>query len=269
MTNDVRKVLSAEWFKVRGRKTTFIVPALTILCSVVLFFAVGYAAGKDWIGLSSGFYIASVSMGWLVNAMAFVAVVMTGFQISGEFAMGTVKPAWTRPVSRRSWYLGKLIACSAGVTFLFLISLVTIVVLAGLKFGYSDLMEKDYLVHSSGEMWRSLLIASALAIWSLWSAVAATSVFAAFFNRPGGAIATVVAVSFAMTLLAIIPSARPLLLSTCLTQPFEQMTAMSKGLPLPMEWGTLMWRTAACAGIWTLVSALAGSAAVAKKEITF
>ena len=269
MANDLKKVLSAEWFKVRGRKTTYIVPALTILCSVVLFFAVGYAAGKDWIGLSSGFYIASVSMGWLVNAMAFVAVVLTGFQISGEFAMGTVKPAWTRPVSRRSWYFGKLIACSAGVTFLFLISFVTITALAGLKFGYSDLMEKDYLVHSSSEMWRSLLVVSALTIWSLWSAVAATSVFAVFFNRPGGAISTVIAVSFAMALLAIIPAARPLLLATCLTQPFEQMTAMSKGLPLPMEWGTLIWRTAACAGIWTLVSALAGSAAIAKKEITF
>lgn len=269
MANDLKKVLSAEWLKARGRKTTFIVPALTILCSVILFLTVGYATEKDWIGLSSGFYITSVSMGWLVNAMAFLAVVMTGFQISGEFAMGTVKPAWTRPVSRRNWYFGKLIACSAGVTFLFLISLVTVIILAGFKFGYSDLMEKDYLVHSSGEMWRSLLVASALTIWSLWSAVAATSVFAVFFNRPGGAIATVIAVSFAMTLLAVIPSARPLLLSTCLTQPFEQMTAMSKGIPLPMEWGTLIWRTAACAGIWTLISVFAGSAAIAKKEITF
>ena len=269
MANELKKVLSAEWFKARGRKTTFILPALAVLSSVVLFFTVGYAAGRDWIGLSSGFYIASVSMGWMVNAMAFLAVVMTGFMISGEFAMGTVKPAWTRPVSRRNWYFGKLIACSAGVAFLFLASLVAIVLLAGLRFGYTDLMEKDYLVHSSADMWRSLLVSSALTIWSLWSAVAATSVAAAFFNRPGGAIVTAVAVSFAMALLAVIPAARPLLLTTCLTQPFEQMTAMSKGLPLPVEWGTLAWRTAACAGVWTLVSVLAGSAAIKKKEITF
>ncbi len=269
MINDLKKVLSAELFKARGRKSTYIVPAITVAGSIIIFFAVSYAVRRDWIGLASGFYISSVSMGWIVNIMAFLAVITTCFEISGEFAMGTVKPAWTRPVSRRSWYFGKLLACSAAITVLFLLSFIAVAALAGMKFGFNDLMEKEYLVHSSAGMWGRLLAVALLTIWSLWATVAATSVFAVFFNRPGSAMATVMAVSFALTLLAMFPVARPVLLTTCLTQPFEQMTSMSKGLPLPLEWGTLIWRTAACAGVWIVVTLFAGSTALVKKEITF
>ncbi len=47
------------------------------------------------------------------------------------------------------------------------------------------------------------------------------------------------------------------------------MTAMSKGLPLPLEWGELIWKTLACAGSWLAVSCAVGHAIIARKEITF
>ncbi|HSG28328.1 MAG TPA: ABC transporter permease, partial [Candidatus Krumholzibacterium sp.] len=259
MRNDIKAVISAEVFKARRRRSTVIVPAVTALVSVLLFFAIDFAAGREWIGVSSGFYLTSSALGWIVNLIGLLAVIATCFQISGEFAYGTVKPAWVRPLSRESWYFGKLASVVGAVTAVFLISIAVIVLLSSIKPGYSDLMEKNYLVHSAGEMGGRLALVSLLTLWALWAVIVVTSLVASVFNRPGGAIATVIVISLMMTILTMFPAVKPILLTTSLTEPFEQMTFMSKGLPLPYEWGTLVRRSAACSSLWlagTMIPAL-------------
>lgn len=93
--------------------------------------------------------------------------------------------------------------------------------------------------------------------------------FAAHFNRPGSAIAVVVLLAVALTVVAVFKPARPFILTSAISMPFEQMTAMSKGLPLPLEWGDLVWKTLVCAGSWLVLSCAAGHAIIARKEITF
>ena len=58
------------------------------------------------------------------------------------------------------------------------------------------------------------------------------------------------------------------MLTTYLALPCEQMVAMSKGVPLPLEWGDLVWHTLAAGGAWGVGAYLIGRRVVQKKEIT-
>jgi hypothetical protein len=269
MRSDVSRVFAAEVMKAKRRKSLYIMPALTILVSVLLFFSIDFAASRDWIGISSGFYLASSSIGWVVNLIGFFAVMITCFRISGEFAMGTVKSVWVRPMGREGWYFGKILSVMSAVTAHFILAVMVITLLAWAKAGYIDLMEKDYLVHSVSSLGLRFILVSFLTWWSLLSTVIVTAFAAVIFNRPGSAIATVVGSSLVMTMLAIFPSVNPFLLTKCLSLPFEQMTLMSKGLPLALGWNSLILRTIACAGIWMGLSIAGAIAVLKKKEITF
>lgn len=269
MRSDVIRVFAAEVMKAKRRKSLYITPALTILISVLLFFSIDFAASRDWIGVSSGFYLASSSIGWIVNMVSFLAVMMTCFRISGEFAMGTVRSVWVRPVGRVEWYFGKLLSVMTGVTAHFVLAVLVITLLAWIKTGYTDLMEKDYLVHSVSSLGLRFVLVSILTLWSLLSTVAVAAFAASIFNRPGGAIATVIGMSLVMTMISIFPTFKPFLLTTCLSLPFEQMTLMSKGLPLMLDWNSLVLRTFVCAGAWMGLSMAGAIAVLKKKEITF
>ncbi len=269
MTGEIRKVLLAENVKLRRKRTTWFVPAAVAAMTLLVFLAIAYAAARDWAGVPSGFYLASSTAGWMINVTGLLAMIITCFQISGEFALGTVKPAWVKGLSRHGWLSGKVVSAAAVVAVLFLIVVAVSLVSAGARYGFTDLKEKDFVVHTSAALWKGYILCAALTLFSLWAVVTVTSMLAAYFNRPGSAMAVAMLLAVAMTVVAVFKPARPFLLTSAISLPFEQMTAMSKGLPLPLEWGELAWKTLACAGSWLAASCAVGHAIIARKEITF
>jgi ABC-type transport system involved in multi-copper enzyme maturation permease subunit len=269
MTGEIKKVLLAEKVKLRRKRTTWFVPSAVAAMTLLVFMAIAYAASRDWAGIPSGFYLASSTTGWMINVAGLLAMIITCFQISGEFALGTVKPAWVRGLSRHGWLSGKVVSASMAVTVLFIVIIIISLASAGAKHGFTDLKEKDFVVHTSAALWKGYLVSAALTLFSLWAVVTVTAMFAAHLNRPGSAIAAVVLIAVALTVVAVLKPARPFLLTSAISMPFEQMTAMSKGLPLPLEWGDLVWRTLACAGSWLAVSFAVGHMIISRKEITF
>jgi ABC-type transport system involved in multi-copper enzyme maturation permease subunit len=205
----------------------------------------------------------------MINITGLLAMIITCFQISGEFAMGTVKPAWVKGLSRHGWLSGKIVSAAAAVTVLFLIVIVVSIAGAGARYGFSDLTEKDFVIHTASALWKSYFLCAFLTLFALWAVVTVTSMLASLMNRPGSAIAVAVLLAVALSVLAVFKPTRPFLLTSSISLPFEQMTAMSKGLPLPLEWGDLIWKTLACAGGWLIVCFAAGHAIIARKEITF
>jgi len=269
MTGEIVKVLLAERVKVARRKSTWIAPVLVALMTFLVFLIAAVTISKNFAGIPSGFYLASSISGWMIKITGLLAIIITCFQISGEFALGTVKPAWVKGLSRHGWLAGKTVSAAAAVTVLFLIIVIISITSAGAKYGFSALMEKDYVVHTAAALWKGYALCSALTLFSLWSVVTVTSMLAAWFNRPGSAIAVAVLLAVGLAILDVVGSVRPFLLTSSISTPFEQMTAMSKGLPLPLEWGDLVWRTLACAGGWLAASSAAGHMIIARKEITF
>jgi ABC-type transport system involved in multi-copper enzyme maturation permease subunit len=269
MNNDVIKVIAAEWLKLKRRRTTLMIPLIVGFVTVVLLLGLDFAARRQWIGIPSGFYLATVTMEWIVNVAILVAVVATCFHISREFSWGTVKSAWVRPVTRCTWFTGKVLSAHVAIAALFLFSVAIVIVLSALRFGFTDLVEGNYLVHSAGSMGWRIALTIGLSIWVLWATTAVAAMLAVFFNHPGGAIATSLGLGFGMVVLAIFPSVKPYLLSSFVSMPTDQMIAMAKGLPLPLTWGQLVWHTLVGAGIWMVVALTIGYVFIERKEITF
>jgi ABC-type transport system involved in multi-copper enzyme maturation permease subunit len=269
MTGDIKRVVAAERIKLRRSGTTWFVPAAAAVMTLLVFLAVAYAAARDWIGVPSGFYLASSTSGWMVNITALLAMIVTCFQISGEFALGTVKPAWVKGLSRHGWLSGKIVTASAAVTVLFLIVVIAALCSAWARYGFADLKEKDFVVHTAASLWRAYLLCAGLTLFSLWAAVSVTAMVSTLLSRPGSAIAVSILLAVGLNLLGVFEPVRFFLLTYAISLPYEQMTAMTKGIPLPLEWGQLVWRTLACAGGWLAVSFAVGQMIIGRKEITF
>ena len=269
MDNGVAKIISAEWLKLKRRRTTVVIPLLVFAFAVAVFFGLDFAVRRQFVGVPSGFNVAAGSIDFIINVMLLVTVVATCFHISREFALGTVKAAWVRPITRTQWYTGKLLSACAAIGVLFLLIIGVIIALAAWRFGFADLMEKDYLIHSAGSLGWRLVLTIGLTLWSLWALVAVMSMISGLINHPGGAIAAGLGLGLFSMVLAIFPALQPYLLATYISLPIDQMTAMSKGLPLPSSWGEVIRQTLLGAGGWMVVSLIIGYRVVLKKEITF
>jgi hypothetical protein len=130
-------------------------------------------------------------------------------------------------------------------------------------------MEKDFLVHSAAGLWGMLAVTVMLVLLTLCAVSTAMAGIAVFFNHPGGAIGAGIGFGVLLIVLGVFPSTQPFLLTTYMVRPVEQMVAMSKGLPLPLAWGTLAWRTIIGSVAWIAVAYGIGAWWIRKKEITF
>ncbi len=269
MAGKLTDVFAAEWLKARRRKMTFVLPVLCVVLSVMIFFGLDLAARRQWVGVPTGFFIASSTISWMINVLALLTVILTSFHISQEFALGTIKQTWVRPVPRGTWFRAKIITAAGGIAVLFGLVVGTAVILSAVGLGFADLMEKDYLVHTAGALGGRFVLSCLLTLWSLLTVTVVIAVLGSFFNHPGGTIAVGLGVSLVMTGLAIFPALQPLLLSTYLSLPAEYMVGMSKGLPLRQSWGEVTRLTLIGGGIWMIVSLAIGHWWIQKKEIRF
>ena len=268
MIDETKRIISAELLKLAHRRSTWIVPLLLVALVILSVLGLEFAARRHWVGLPSGYFVASSAIGWLVNVLVLVVVIAGAFAISGEFALGTIRSSWVRPISRRAWYLGKVITTCSIVGSLFLLAALTAIVAALIRLGFTDLMENAYLVHSSASLAGRLALTLALTLWGLWAATVFMTMVASMFSHPGGAIAVGLGVGVVFMALSIFPPVRPLLLTTIVTAPIEQMAAMAKGIPLPHEWGTLVNQTLWGAGLWLAGAAVIGDRIINRKQIT-
>lgn len=268
MRNEIARVLSAERLKILRRRAVWAAPAAAAGLSALVSIAVAYAAARDWVGVPSGYFTAASAIGYLANAAGIAAIVIACFAVSGEFSMGTVKPAWVRGVRRDAWLFGKLIAAAAAVVVLFLTAAAVAVLIAGVRYRFAGLYENTYLVHSAEDLAEALVLSTLLTAAALAAAATAAGAAATAVNRSGSAIAVCIGAAIGLGVLAVFEPLRPMLLTSVLTLPFEQMSAMAKGLPLPLEWGSLARRTLLCSGAWAAAALVAGRLVIMRKEIT-
>jgi len=153
------------------------------------------------------------------------------------------------------------------VATLLVVTVVLTVALSLSRLGFADLYENQYLVHTSGALALRLAITVALTVWSLFAAVSLVAAISTLVASSGQAIAAGAGAALALIALGAIPALRPFLLSTYITLPADQMVAMAKGLPLPYEWGTLVWHTLAGGAGWMLLSLFVGTRIIRRKEI--
>jgi len=261
------RTISAELFKMRRQRVSWILPLALGAVAVLLYLLAEMGARRDWIGVPSGYFVASSVIQWMINVMILVTVVVTSTSIASEFSAGTVRSAWVRPLSRRRWFMGKVAVGAAVVIALFTLVAGLAAFLGLVRLGLEDLRENQYVLHTSGALGGRLLLSLVLSGWALCACVALAALFASFASGGAQAIALGIGAGIALTMLGVIPAVRPFLLSTYIQLPADQMVAMSKGLPLTIDWATLSWRTLGCGAGWMIAALGTGAAIIGRREI--
>jgi hypothetical protein len=268
MRDDFAKTLIAERFKLRRQIAPYVLTALVGLLAVLMYLVFELTTRRNWMGVPSGHYVAASALGWMTTVMTLLAVVVTSFLVAQEFAIGTVKATWVRPIARRKWYAAKIVTAAAAASGFFLLASTIVIIFAAARLGYADLLEKDYVVHPVSSLNARLILSVALTVWGLWAVCAAAGLVAAWVRHPGGAIAASIGIGIVLTVVGAFETVRPFVVTTCVSAPFEQMVAMSKGLPLPYEWNDLVTMTLGCGGVWMAVAFAAGAQLTHRKDIT-
>ncbi|MBD3178875.1 MAG: hypothetical protein GF417_04330 [Candidatus Latescibacteria bacterium] len=264
---DINTIISAEIYKQSRTRSLKILPGLLILATVIIFLGVSAATESLSFGIASGFYITAASLGWIIKAVTFAAVIITSFQISNEFGMGTVKAAWAQPLSRSSWYTGKLIYTCLLTWIILIVSALFLVLITSFKYDFSPLIENDYLMHSEVDLWIKLGLTLLLSVWVTGVIITSTAVISLLFNGAGSSISLVIAVALLMFMLEVFSVAKPFLLSSYITLPVDQFTLMAKGLPLQMSWKDLIYNTVGFPAGYLILSLIAGFYLIKIKEI--
>ena len=267
MWREACRTVSADWLKLRKSRATFAGLVAYVVVVLALYFTYYVAVRRSFIGIPTGFCLAGATLSAAVLPMAFVGILLVAFSLGREFSSGTIHLVWVRPLTRRGWLAGKVLGNVLHLKVFLVLTLVLVLASAGGQLGFSSLMEKEYQVHSVNSLWLRLLLVLVLT----WIALVATVVFccvpALYVASPGGAIAVSVVIGFVLQLAAGWDVLRPFLLSTYLSAPLNQFVAMSKGLPLPEEWGRLTRTCLAGSLLWMLIGWLWASWIVRRKEV--
>jgi ABC-type transport system involved in multi-copper enzyme maturation permease subunit len=267
MWREACRVLSAEWLRVRKSRATLAGLVTYIAVVLILYLTYYLAVRRSFMGIPTGFYLSGAVLSAAVTPLAFVGVLLVAFSMGREFSSGTISLVWARSLTRRGWLAGKVLGSVVHLKVFFVLALVLILAAAGMQLGFSSLMEKDYLIHSAGSLWWSLILAAALTWVALVAAVIFVSVPALYIASPGGTIAVSVVAGFILQLAAGWDALKPFLLSTYLSAPLAQFVAMSKGLPMTEEWGSLTRTCLLGSLIWMLAGWFWAVWIVNRKEV--
>ena len=267
MWREACRVMSAEWLKLRKSRATLTGLVIYLVVILVLYLTYYVAVRRSFMGIPSGFYLSGATLSAAVTPLAFVGVLLVALSLGREFSSGTIHLVWTRPISRLGWLGGKVLSNVIHLKSFLVLTLVIVIAAAGTQFGFSSLMEKDYLIHSAGSLWWSLLFVIVLTWIALIATVSFVCVPALYIASPGVTIAVCVAGGFVLQMAAGWDELRPFLLPTYLSSPLAQFVAMSKGLPLPEEWGVLTRTCLLGSAAWMLAGWLWAAWIVKRKEV--
>lgn len=240
MWGDARRTIAAEWLKLRKSRATPVGLLVYLVIFAVLYITYVIAARESFMGIQSGFYILGAVASSASTPLAFVALLLVSFSLGREFSQGTVQMIWPKPMTRSGWLLGKLGTSVFHVSVFVWLTFIVAVVAAGLQFGFTDLMEKDYLIHAESALWWRFVLLAALTWLAVIAVVIAAAIPALYLGSPGSAVTVSIVVGFALQMAGGWDAASPLFLSTYLANPLQQFVAMAQGLPLPWTWGELV-----------------------------
>ncbi len=267
MWRDARRTIAAEWLKLRKSRATPVGLLVYLVIFAVLYITYVVAARESFMGIDSGFYIAGAAASGASTPLAFVALLLVSFSLGREFSQGTVQMIWPKPMARGGWLMGKIGTSVFHVSVFVCLTFVVAVVAAGVQFGFTNLMEKDYLIHAESALWWRFALVAVLTWLAIIAVVVAAAIPALYLGSPGSAVTVSIVIGFAVQLAGGWDMASPLLLSTYLTAPMDQFVAMSKGLPLPQTWGGLVGTCLTGSVVWIGLCWLWAWQIVRRKEV--
>jgi len=234
----IRAIIRIEWIKLRAKRSTYILPLIT--AGFVLLIGYGYRLGVTtrFIGIESGYYLASTTINTAFYLLTILAVVMVASMVGNEFVTGTIRYILSRPIKREEWLIGNLISLASLLTILYLTIVLCGIFLGAMTYGYAPLVEKGFVIHSQGELMNRFTLALSLPLLPFFTLIIAVELITLITENPGTAIGIALGGGFALSLLSNQVNWGRLFWANYIFSPLSEMEKMAKGLPT--DWPSII-----------------------------
>ena len=182
-------------------------------------------------GEKNGFNFAASLVFSAYRIILFFLVVMASISIAGEVQSGLLKSLLVKKIKRNHLLLGK--SSSLAIFFFLLFAIIFLLSLAtgGLLYGFSDIAEKGYIIHTTPSLLLNCLLTLFLMLFPICALTIFSLFFSVLFNNPILPIICSLGVNFIFSILVELDLMKNLFLTNYLFFPLIRLKRMAQGLP--------------------------------------
>ncbi len=213
--------------------TTF---SLSILFGFIIFHSSYFAGPLSFLALMKGYengFNFSISLNYSIfNILIFFIIIMASTTVSDEAQKGTLKTVLVKRVKRDEIIIGKFLFLL--LFFFCLIVIISLFSLAigGVLYGFPNISEKNYIIHSSLSLFFNYLLSLLLVVFPISALISLCLFFSVFFNNNMLPLISSLGVNFIFYIFAELDVYKYFFLANYMLYPLKTFKRMAQGLPL-------------------------------------
>ncbi len=233
-------VLKAEFNIYRKSNIVKSLLIITFSFSILFGFMIGHSSSftgsLSFLALMKGHengFNFSMSLTYSIyNILIFFVILMASMAVSDEAQKGTLKTVLVKRVKRNDLIIGKFLFLL--LFFFCLIAIISLLSLAigGVLYGFPNISEKNYIIHSSSSLFFNYLLSLLLVVFPISALISLCLFFSVLFNNNILPLISSMGVNFIFYIFAELDFYKYLFLTDYLSFPLKTVQKMAQGLPL-------------------------------------
>ena len=210
--------------------------SFSILFGFIIFHSSSFAGPLSFLALMKGFengYNFSISLNYSIfNILIFFIIIMASTAVSDEAQKGTLKTVLVKRLKREELIIGKSLFLL--IFFFALLVIVSLLSLAigGALFGFSDISEKNYIIHSNLSLFFNYFFALFLMIFPVSALINLCLFLSVLFNNNLLPLMSSLGINFLFYIFAELDVYKYFFLANYMLYPLKTFKSMAQGLPL-------------------------------------
>ena len=217
--------------------------SLSVLFGFIIFHSSSFTGSLSFLALMKGYengFNFSISLTYSIfNILIFFMIITASTTVSDEAQKGTLRTILVKRLKRRELIFGKSIFLL--ICFFTLIAIISLLSLAvgGILFGFSDISEKNYIIHSNLSLFYNYFLSLFLMIFPISALINLCLFFSVLFNNNLMSLISCLGVNFIFYIFTELDFYKYLFLTNYILYPLKAFQKMAQGLPL--VWSPQIW----------------------------
>jgi len=233
-------ILKTEFNIFRKSSIVWFILIITFSLSIVFGFIIlhssSFTGSLSFLALMKGYkngFNFSISLTYSIyNILIFFIILMAGTTVSDEAQKGTLKTILVKRVKRKELIIGKsLFLLISFFSILATISLLSLAI-GGILYGFSDISEKNYIIHSNLSLFFNYFLSLFLIIFPISALINLCLFFSVLFNNNLLPLISSLGLNFIFYIFTGLDLYKYFFLANYIFFPLKTVQKMAQGLPL-------------------------------------
>lgn len=254
----IRELCRQEFVRLFAQRYIYLVLVVMVLMQALRMATLASATAESTLDVISAPQLWAEGLGWGLRVLVFLILIVGAMGFSQEFSLGTAKTMLVLPLTRRAWFVSKLLFL-LGLAWAALLLLAGLgLIIAATTLGWSDVAREGYVIYAASALWDDLALAVLLTAAFLAPLCALALLVGLHFNNAGAAVGVAVLLGIVLEAVGSLAEWGRFLFTHHLTRPAAVVGKMGRGLAY--QWAPLLETglpvaliTFALLSLWALV----------------